>query len=406
MTRREILCLLGLCFACSGSSVKANDQAISDALRGAFETAGNNKSELLSARGQLAGDPLESFAFLVVNMPERDLTALKADFLVTNITLAHRVMREVPWGSDVPKEIFRNYILPYANVSEKRDNWREQFYKDFLPLVKDCRGIAKAAETLNRTIFKQLKVKYSRKRRAPDQGPFETIETGLASCTGLSILLIDACRAVGIPARLAGTPLWFDRSGNHTWVEMWDQGWHFMGAAEPGKLNQTWFVGKAAKAKKGHSHHAIYAVSYAKTDLHFPMVWARRARYVHAVDNTDMYLPKAAVTEETAQLAIRVLDRPGGTRIEALVQLIDPTGKVLAQGTSKGPEADMNHHLTLPLPKQVPFGIQITQGPRQIRRRLTSEQCKGRVLEFFLNEAKPPRGPKSAQRQQGKDARD
>ena len=46
-------------------------------------------------------------------------------------------------------------------------------------------------------------------------------------------MVIDACRAVGVPARFVGTPLWADKSGNHSWVEVWDKGWHFTGAAEP-----------------------------------------------------------------------------------------------------------------------------------------------------------------------------
>lgn len=34
--------------------------------------------------------------------------------------------------------------------------------------------------------------------------PGQTLAAGYASCTGLSIFLADACRAVGIPARVAG----------------------------------------------------------------------------------------------------------------------------------------------------------------------------------------------------------
>jgi len=403
MKKTTIVCLLGLFLLCKVSSSQTADQGMSDALQTAFERAGNNRAELLKAQGLIPEDQRESFAFLIANMPERDLTSLNADFLLSNISLAHQVMQDVPWGRDVPKAIFRNYVLPHANVSEKRDNWREPFHRDFLPLIRDCQDISQAAETLNATIFKKLNVKYSRQRRAADQGPFETIETGLASCTGLSILLIDACRAVGIPARLAGIPLWTDRSGNHTWVEIWDKGWHFTGAAEPAKLNSTWFTGKASKAQKGHPRHAIFAVSYEKTDRHFPMVWARHARYVNAVDNTDLYLPKLPLPEESPQLAIKVLDRKGGMRIEAEVKLIDSKGKVLAEGKSKGPQADMNNHLNLPLPGQTPFNIQITQGLRQIRRRLTRTQCQAQVLEFVLNEGKQRSEPEFARKGQGKE---
>ena len=75
----------------------------------------------------------------------------------------------------------------------------------------------------------------------------------MATCTGLSIMLVEACRAVGVPARVAGIASWPGRGGNHTWVEVWDDGWHFVGAAEPDEkgLDHAWFVGDAAKAIKG-----------------------------------------------------------------------------------------------------------------------------------------------------------
>ena len=38
-------------------------------------------------------------------------------------------------------------------------------------------------------------------RKRNNQSPQESIEQGKATCTGLSIILVDACRAVGIPAR-------------------------------------------------------------------------------------------------------------------------------------------------------------------------------------------------------------
>lgn len=34
------------------------------------------------------------------------------------------------------------------------------------------------------------------------------IAFGYASCTGLSIMFLDALRSVGVPARLVGTPAW------------------------------------------------------------------------------------------------------------------------------------------------------------------------------------------------------
>ncbi|MGH7168737.1 MAG: transglutaminase domain-containing protein, partial [Gemmataceae bacterium] len=108
---------------------------------------------------------------------------------------------------------------------------------------------------------------------------------------GLSILLSDACRSVGVPARLVGTPLWANKSGNHSWVEIWSDGWHFAGAAEPDAngLDRAWFTGIARQAKKDSPQHAIYAVSFRRTNVVFPLVWAPERKDVFADNVTDRY---------------------------------------------------------------------------------------------------------------------
>ena len=149
-----------------------------------------------------------------------------------------------------------------------------------MPLVKDCKTPGEAAMKLNSTVFTKLKVRYSTQRKQANQSPKESIDQGLASCTGLSILLSDACRSVGVPTRIAGTPLWSNNSGNHTWLEIWDGGWHFTGACEPDPkgLDRGWFVQNASEAKKDVPEHAIYAASFRRTDLSFPLVWRGTAR--------------------------------------------------------------------------------------------------------------------------------
>jgi len=182
-------------------------------------------------------------------------------------------------------------VLPYASINERRDDWRRDFYTRFKPLVTKAQSPSEAAILLNQEIFKMLNVRFSRQRPKADQSPYESIETGMASCTGLSILLIDACRAVGVPARFAGIPLWPDRSGNHSWVEIWDGDWHYTGAGEPvgNSLNRAWFTGKARTAQQDHRLHAIYATSYKHTDLKFPLAWNRNVDDVYAVNVTDRY---------------------------------------------------------------------------------------------------------------------
>jgi len=126
------------------------------------------------------------------------------------------------------------------------------------------------------------------------------MQIGFASCTGLSIIMVDACRAVGIPARVTGIPAWKDKKGdakgnhggNHNWVEVWDYGkWHHLGASEPSELDKTWFTKKTATASDTEKwYHGIYGTSYKKTGKNFPMVWDLKDKSVSAVDLTEYYI--------------------------------------------------------------------------------------------------------------------
>lgn len=237
---------------------------------------GASDAELAQALATAPAAQRESLAFLLENMPERDRRALSAPFLLENIALADAALAAAPWAREVPRDIFLNEILPYANATEPRDDWRADLRARCIPLIAGCATPAAAAQRLNEQLFARLNVRYSTERARADQSPGETIRSGLASCTGLSILLVDACRSVGIPARLAGIPEWSDGRGNHTWVEIWDGGrWHFLGAAEPDArgLDHAWFERDAALAQEDVPRHAIYALSFRHTGVRFPVAW-------------------------------------------------------------------------------------------------------------------------------------
>jgi hypothetical protein len=232
-------------------------------------------------------DQGQALAFLRANMPAPDLAALKNDFLNENVRLAYQAVNEVPWGKDIPQDIFLNDVLPYASLNERRDNWRKDFHQRFIKIAIQSKTIDQAVQALNKYVFAVFKVSYSAdKRPKPDQSPYESIQAHYASCTGLSILLVDALRSVGIPARIAAIAMWPDESGNHTWVEIWDGKWHYIGAAEPTALDHTWFTAKASQTDSGHP---IYATSFKKTGLSFPMRWAPELKFVPAIDVTKNY---------------------------------------------------------------------------------------------------------------------
>ena len=193
----------------------------------------------------------------------------------------------------------------------------------------------------------------------------------MATCTGLSILLVDACRAVGVPARVVGTPLWSNETGNHTWVEIWDGDWHFAGAAEadPKGLDRGWFVHNASQAQKDVPEHAIYAISFRKTGLAFPLPWARGADTLSAVNVTDRYLTKAKPADPgTMRLLVKVLDRPAGERVAAKVTVTDTADRAVRfEGTSRGETADLNDVLPFEVPRQRTYLIEVSQASRTNR---------------------------------------
>jgi len=253
----------------------------------ALRKSGRNGWEFIHALEAVSPQEREGLAFLLANMPGRDLVELKGDFLLENDSLAYQVMGETSWGKDIPKEIFLNNILPYVSLNERRDSWREDFHQRFINIARTSKTIDQAVETLNKYVFDVLRVSYSAdKRPKPDQSPYESIQAHYASCTGLSILLTDALRSVGIPARIVAIAMWPDESGNHTWVEIWDGQWRYIGAAETTPLGHTWFTKKASQTDP---KHPIYATSFKKTHLSFPMRWAPDLRFVGAVDVTKNY---------------------------------------------------------------------------------------------------------------------
>ena len=318
--------------------------------------SGNNIVEIGKAISNVPDNQLSGMVWLINNMPEEDLKILSSEFLLTNCDLSYKVWANSKWGDYIPENIFFDGILPYANLNERRDDWREDFHNKFSPVVKNCTSSYEAAVLLNQKIFEILGVVYSTKRPKADQSPYESIEAGMASCTGLSILLIDACRSVGIPARFVGTPSWYNDSGNHSWVEVWDNGWHFTGAAEPtgGRLNEGWFLDLAGKAKKGDMKYGIFAVTWNDSEFYFPMDWLQGVKKYKGVDITDRYT-NIIYSHDLVPIRFRVLNK-NGLR-EAIKITVSGDNNLTFEGTSRDQTYDLNDHLTFMLPKGKTFEV-------------------------------------------------
>ena len=195
-------------------------------------------------------------------------------------------------------------------------------------------------QVLNKDFFKLVNTHYNTGRKRTNQSPKESMEQGKATCTGLSILLVDVCRAVGIPARAVGTPMWSNGRGNHTWIEIWDGDWHFTGADEYDAkgLNRGWFTNDAAKADASKPMNAIYATSWKKDGISFPLVWSEGNGSVAAVDVTARYTTSPAVSG--ASLGIRFFD--GANREVVKGSLMNEKGEVQTAFETKAGTSDLN----------------------------------------------------------------
>ena len=332
----------------SQGAVEVTDAEVESSL----QVAGDNRQQLERALEKVPADQQRGMRWLIVHMPPQDLQSLEAGFLLDNCRQAYDAWRSAPWHDQVDEELFVDTILPYASLNERREDWRTGFHEQFAPLVAEARSPGEAAAILNNTVYPQVGVIYSTKRPKADQSPHESIDAGMASCTGLSVILVDACRSVGVPARFVGTPLWSDESGNHSWVEVWDDGqWHFTGAAEPTgmDLDKAWFTGRASTAKRDDPRNAIYAVTWQDSPIHFPMSWRMHDMSVGGIDVTDRYtVDRQPVPDGMARVRFRAVDEHD-QRMPVPVRV---TGKGMdaVETTTRDERFDANDHAEVLLP--------------------------------------------------------
>ena len=121
----------------------------------AFASACHNEDELRSAFCQVPTEQLEGLAFLISCMPQCDLISLRADFLRDTVKLSYEAKDSMPWGSEIPTNRFLEYVLPYSQANETREQWRAMLFELFGPQVQDLETVEAAVRFLNREVFAQ-----------------------------------------------------------------------------------------------------------------------------------------------------------------------------------------------------------------------------------------------------------
>ena len=358
-------------------------------------TAGDNAKELKKALKEVPRNEREGMAFLISYMPERDAKSLSADFLLENVQYAYKARAEFPWAKEVPDSVFLNDVVAYANLNENRESWRKDFYERFKKYVAPCKTMREAIDSVNKNVRDELLVDYNTKREKPDQAPYESMCQHMASCSGLSILLTDAFRAVGIPSRVAGTPAWHDDRGNHNWNEVWIDGqWRFTEYYPSDDLDQSWFLTDAGKAVKEDVRKAIYAASFKPTGSYFPLVWDENIRYVHAENVTDRYTSLyraqlSAMPADGSHVALRVMvfkdkdhAEASGDRVATNLDVFKGD-KQLYGGRSTGATQDMNDVLTFNVEKNQQYIIKYMNGKGEMQTQIVEVGDETTTLKLY-----------------------
>lgn len=397
MNIKSVLVLLafGLSACSSGrySGVPKEYHALIDRT---IATAGDNAKELKKALKEVPRNEREGMAFLISYMPERDARSLSAAFLLENVQYAYKARAEFPWAKEVPDSVFLNDVVAYANLNENRESWRKDFYERFKKYVAPCKTMREAIDSVNKNVRDELLVDYNTKREKPDQAPYESMRQHMASCSGLSILLTDAFRAVGIPSRVAGTPAWHDDRGNHNWNEVWIDGqWRFTEYYPSDDLDQSWFLTDAGKAIKEDVRKAIYAASFKPTGCYFPLVWDEDIRYVHAENVTDRYTSLyraqlSAMPADGSHVALRVMvfkdkdhAEASGDRVATNLDVFKGE-KQLYGGRSTGATQDMNDVLTFNVEKNQQYIIKYMNGKGEMQTQTVDVGDDTTTLKLYM----------------------
>jgi len=227
---------------------------------------------------------------------DKDLPdGLSSGIVEPTITLALDAKQKYPWTSHVPKHLYFEYVGAYASVNEARNNWRPLFYESLQDIIQALMNnsilvenvtVEQVIRELNQNMWDNFNTKrpiYFQSGQTPlIYDPMSILAFGYASCTGLSIVLIDALRTFGIPARLAGTPAWNGKkdNGNHSWIEFFgsDSKWHIMESkpASNGKDDdlfdpcQWWFCNED-RVQETHFYAARLERSHDSDS--FPLAW-------------------------------------------------------------------------------------------------------------------------------------
>lgn len=246
---------------------------------------------------------LETLGFAAVDHTTPRPDGLDVGLVQETIDYALQAKQRWEHADSLPRSLWLQYVLPYASVNEARTSWRPILWNRLEALVSSLQPatVRTIVAALNEHLWTILgpdgrTITFVSGQTPRLFDPMSVLVYGYASCTGISLLFVNALRTVGIPARLVGTPAWHaGAEGNHNWVEVWDvtsNAWIFL----EGSPNQT----QVQTMDDGPCERWFCAASYWKNGTRafavslegptfFPMAWERSNEDVPGVEVTERY---------------------------------------------------------------------------------------------------------------------
>lgn len=195
----------------------------------------------------------EAMKFLYAYMPYSDMADYTPAFFLDQVRYAFAAREQMPWGKEVPEDIFRHFVLVYRVNNENLDTARQYMFHQLRERVQNL-SMYEAALEVNHWCHEHVAYRAADARTS---APLATLRTSLGRCGEESTFAVTALRSVGIPARQCYTPRWAHCDDNHAWVEVWiadSNQWMFLGACEPDpQLNMGWFSIPSTRCLMVHS---------------------------------------------------------------------------------------------------------------------------------------------------------
>ena len=226
--------------------------AINEAFEQRRELAAARDDELFGVLEQVADDEERlALIFLYAHMPINDLADYDGQLFLSHVRHALHMRNAMPWGADVPDELFLHYVLPPRINNERIEDYRGIIADQLTERVCSL-SMSEAILETNYWCYEKATYTGSDARTI---SPLGMIVSAKGRCGEESTLTTAALRSIGIPARQCYTPRWAHVDDNHAWVEAWADGkWHFIGACEPeAQLDKGWFDAPARRAMLVHT---------------------------------------------------------------------------------------------------------------------------------------------------------